>query len=98
MPCRDYESDRVQYVQDPQTKRRLDQRSAQLCEACRVLEQSDLLHRLSLTTRDWWARHKAEDEARIRAERKAREERALADKGRSKLTSEELKALKKFGL
>jgi ribosomal protein L28 len=89
MPCRDWD-DNVRYVVQevdrPQTVRIL-------CEACRIIENSGNLSKMSSHLQRWWHAHKKEDAARITAEKAKLDKAAKKVAILSKLSEEEKKIL-----
>lgn len=105
MPCydaRDSECrDRTVTVENPETKKKLTRAESLLCSACRALELHKFDFDLNPALSEWWADHKAADDARQVAEVKHRLEFArakdVAEKPFKNLTTEDKKLLKKHG-
>lgn len=105
MPCRDY--DYPSTVENPETKRQLAKVESLLCSACRTLEALADCHGVEFdfdtnpALSKWWADHKAEDNARVVAEKRKRLEfektKLIADKPFKDLTEEDKRLLKKHG-
>jgi hypothetical protein len=111
MPCRDYQDEpgsvRTEYVDNPETRKRLDNVTALLCGLCSKLKGQELFNHILANDKKlaaWWKDHQEMDRRRIAAERAAEEKKrkareakkkkeALAKKALSKLSLEEREAL-----
>lgn len=62
MPCYDPRPD----MEREARQKALDERTAQLCEACGVLADLGGITRLSLELQDWWRVHAAWDFSRLK--------------------------------
>lgn len=71
MPCYD---DRSSYVDNPETKRRLDNVTRLLCSLCRTLVKHKLDYIIVEVSGlpKWWTQHQEEDRRREEREREAR--------------------------
>lgn len=95
MPCRDWYDDcRTVEVENPETKKRLDNVTELLCSSLTYLEKAQKLTYKRLMERingleGWWLKHKADDAKQLLIEqREIKKQNAL-----KKLTSEERKLL-----
>jgi len=117
MPCRDGRDDWPNRTQEAtisrlsqELKKAKDDYTKMLCSACRALEAQDFDFGTNPLLDDWWAAHKAEDQARVEAELRAESARAAKAirhkqaiqtahfKTISELTDEERALLKEFDI
>ena len=92
MPCSDYPSD-ADLARD--AINRLNKNlEPLLCEACGILKDAKLTSNMSAALRKWWKKHEREDRERRKQEQEQETLKKLADKAISKLSSEEIEALR----
>lgn len=65
---------------------------------CKLLSEISDTSKYSLELQMWWRDHQAADKKRLAKEKAEKEEKALAESAKKKLTKAELAALKKRGL
>lgn len=101
MPCRDGRdgvNTVVEYRDNPETRRRLDNVTRLLCETLSTLASSrskslELLLKDNQRLKAWWENHQKEDRQRELVEATKRARALLKKKALSKLTGPERKAL-----
>lgn len=88
-----------EYIDNPETKQRLDAATRAACEALSVIEGYKdgmirlLIVQLSKDTQRWWSLHQAADKRRKALEEEARHRQEVKTKALAKLSAEERKAL-----
>lgn len=91
MPCSDGGPNYSDYVAAEREAKKLRE---MLCEACGIVKDAKLTTNMSAPLRKWWRKHEREDRERRKREAEKAALKKLADKAISKLTSEEIEALR----
>lgn len=105
MPCRDGRDDygriTIEYRDDPETKRRLDEATSNLCSLLKRLKRSYAGVYVGVLDNDrelaaWWKRHQEEDRRRELREKAARDEKQARRKAKKLEDEAKAKALNKL--
>lgn len=92
MPCGGYPSDaEYQLHQQIRANKSIE---PLLCEACGILKDAKLTSNMSAPLRKWWKKHEREDRERRKQEKEQAALKKLANKAISKLSPEEIEALR----
>lgn len=91
MPCSDGGPNYSDYVRVEDERNKL---NALLCEACGIVDDAKLKTNMSKNLRAWWKKHQREDAERRKREEEKRTLKRLADTAISKLSTEEIEALR----
>lgn len=91
MPCSDGGPSVSDYMQK---NKEIDRLRALLCEACGIVDDAKLKVNMGLSLRKWWRKHQREDAERQAREAEKAKLKKLANKAISKLTTDEIEALR----